>query len=428
MLDPACGDGACLRGARRWNPDAVLVGIEVDPRAAAQARRTTPGAEVLVADALAPGLADAIVGNPPYVRARRLDPEVRADLRARFSFAEGQFDLTVPFIERSLSWLRPGGRLGFVLPNKVLVSAYARRLREALTGQGDEGALVEVTDLAADETAFAGVCAYPVLVVVERRRAGPASRIVVAEGRLEGEVLRTVDRRDMRLADWRPGAPVRPDVAAERVWARSDLRRFGEIATAREAVHTGNVRTKLVRQPPSERGAPLLRGRDVRRWRTDWTGLRLREDLTPDRSVGEYARVPPPEFFEPPKVLLREIASRPTAAYDDRGLRCLNKAYVVRTRATPDPCRLQALAAVLNSEPFARLFRARYSAGSLRGGHLQFKPQWLRETPVPDLDAAVAAGLHTLAARSAAGEDLDAAVDAAVADLYGWPEGPTTGG
>ena len=253
VLDPACGDGACLRGARRQNRDAVLVGIEIDPEAAAMARRMTPGAEVVVADALGPGmcppggLVDAIVGNPPYVRARRIPPDVRADLRARFAFAEGQFDLTVPFIERSLSWLRPGGRLGFVLPNKVLVSAYARRLREALTGQGDEGALVEITDLAGDETAFDGVCAYPVLVVVERRRAGPASRIVVAEGRLEGEVLRTVGRRDMRLADWRPGAPVRPDVMAERVWARTDLRRFGEVATAREAVHTGNLRTKLVR-------------------------------------------------------------------------------------------------------------------------------------------------------------------------------------
>ena len=446
MLDPACGDGAFLRGVLRHNPGAELLGIDIDPQALAtlaacpQLAAASKASALLLADALADGCplpgpssrragVDVIVGNPPYVRSRRLDEDKRRDLRERFEFAQGQFDLTIPFVERSLSWLRPGGRLGFVLPNKVLVAAYARRLREALiTGRGFR--LVEVMDLSAEQSAFDGVCAYPVLIVIERGPAPVSARVTVAEGRIVGAPgarrVRTVASRNVTLAKWRAGAPARMDGAAEAVWGRSDLATFGEVARAREAVHTGNVRAKLVHKPPVHAGAPLLRGRDVQRWQTHWTGLRLKEDLVPDRLAGEYARVPPPEFFEPPKVLLREIAARPTAAYDDQGLRCLNKAYVVRTHERSNPARLQALAAILNSAPFARLFRARFSAGGLRGGHLQFKPQWLRETPLPDLDAAVEAGLHLLAARCAQGEELDDHVNDVVRRLYGWPSAEVT--
>ena len=423
------------------------------------------------------GHVDAVVGNPPYVRARRLAEARREELRRRFEFVQGQFDLTIPFIERSLQWLKPGGRLGLVLPNKVLVGAYAKRLREELV-LGRRFWLVEVTDLSAEEGAFGGVCAYPVLVVIQKGAAEPGATVRVAEGRLvrrpsgrgggaagvggglwvveaagegeAGERVEIVAEREVPLDQWRPGAPARADEAAEVVWARAGARntgleRFGDVARAREAVHTGNVRAKLVDKPgpggvkPPAGGdggdggmVPLLRGRDVRRWRADWSGFLLRQGYEPDRSAGEYARVPPAAFFEAPKVLLREIASRPTAAYDDQGFHCLNKAYVVRTHERAAPARLKALTAILNSTPFARLFRARFAAGGLRGGHLQFKPQWLREVPIPDLDAAVAAGIHFLAERCAAGEAsehgaeeggaLDRALDEAVMRLYDWPD------
>jgi len=428
VLDPACGDGAFLAGVHRHNPRAVCWGLDVDAEATTAAAARLPGARLRTTDALDPaapppsGTVDVVVGNPPYVRGRRLSGPRRALLRRRFAFARGQFDLTVPFVERALGWLRPGGRLGFVLPNKVLVAAYARRLREALK---TEQRLVEVVDLAGEEGAFGGVCAYPVLVVVERRPPRPDDRVALSEGRLVGGRVEVGAHRELALSDWRGGEAVRLDEAAEAVWSRADLPRLDELATVREAVHTGNVRTKLVvgsALDPSCR--PLLRGRDVRRWHVRWAGLYLREGTAVDRAAGEYANLPPAEVFDGPKVLLREIARRPTAAFDAHGHRCLNKAYVVRSRRERSPDSLLSLCGVLNSAPFARLFAARFSASGLRGGHLQYKPQWLGTVPVPPPDATRRAGLPRLVRRLLDGPSpaLEAEVDRRVGGLYGWPE------
>lgn len=425
VVDPACGDGAFLAGVRRHNPSAVLIGLELDPAAAAAAQRRIPGARILSADALADppslplGAADAVVGNPPYVRARRLSQARRDDLRGRFDYACGQFDLTVPFVERALAWLRPGGRLGFVLPNKVLVAAYARRLRRTLrTGNR----LVEVCDLASEEGAFGGACAYPVLVVVERAAAQPGDMVRVVEGRLDDHGrVREAASREVPLDCWAAGAPARADDDAEAAWGRADLPRLGDVAGAREAVHTGNVRRKLVLDRSLDGSCrPLLRGRDVRRWSVRWAGLYLHEGASVDRAAGEYANLPPSSLFEGPKVLLREIALRPTAAFDPLGHRCLNKAYVVRPHERPTVERSLALCALLNSTPFARLFAARYAASGLRGGHLQFKPQWLGTVPVPPLSEAVRAGLPALADRLRRGDPLEAELDRRVESLYGW--------
>ena len=143
-----------------------------------------------------------------------------------------------------------------------------------------------------------------------------------------------------------------------------------------------------------------------------------------DRAAGEYANLPPAEVFDGPKVLLREIARRPTAAFDAHGHRCLNKAYVVRSRRERSPDSLLSLCGVLNSAPFARLFAARFSASGLRGGHLQYKPQWLGTVPVPPPDATRRAGLPRLVRRLLDGPSpaLEAEVDRRVGGLYGWPE------
>lgn len=77
---------------------------------------------------------DCVIGNPPYVKLqnfRRREPAVAAWLTDRYKAAStGNFDMYLPFIERGLELLRPGGRLGFIAPNVWLFNEYGRGLRE----------------------------------------------------------------------------------------------------------------------------------------------------------------------------------------------------------------------------------------------------------------------------------------------------------
>ena len=142
VLDPACGDGRLLAAAAaaaagrlpRLAPSRLcheppyrlrsmvtqidggasveLVGIELDPATAAEARRVVPGARILVGDGrtLDPGgLFDVVIGNPPY-----LGQLARATSRGgRSRLGGGPYaDVAAEFLVRSLDLARPGRRPG----------------------------------------------------------------------------------------------------------------------------------------------------------------------------------------------------------------------------------------------------------------------------------------------------------------------------
>ena len=69
---------------------------------------------------------DIVLGNPPYVKLQNLmkvDPDVVAYLAAERgddtyqSAQTGNFDLYLPFIEKGLRLLAPGGRMAYIAPS-----------------------------------------------------------------------------------------------------------------------------------------------------------------------------------------------------------------------------------------------------------------------------------------------------------------------
>lgn len=79
---------------------------------------------------------DCVVGNPPYIRIQTLSefaPEEAALYRRLYrSTASGNFDIYVAFIEKAISLLVPGGRMGFIVPSKFFTTDYGRTLRSFL--------------------------------------------------------------------------------------------------------------------------------------------------------------------------------------------------------------------------------------------------------------------------------------------------------
>lgn len=85
-----------------------------------------------------PGGFDIVLGNPPYVKLQNLmkvDPDVVAYLAAERgsdtyqSARTGNFDLYLPFIEKGLRLLAPGGRMAYIAPSLWTVNQYGEGLR-----------------------------------------------------------------------------------------------------------------------------------------------------------------------------------------------------------------------------------------------------------------------------------------------------------
>ncbi len=81
---------------------------------------------------------DIVLGNPPYVKLQNLkkvDPDIVAYLEAARgddtyrSAQTGNFDLYLPFIEKGLRLLAPGGRMAFIAPSLWSVNEYGEGLR-----------------------------------------------------------------------------------------------------------------------------------------------------------------------------------------------------------------------------------------------------------------------------------------------------------
>lgn len=92
----------------------------------------------------APGSFDAVIGNPPYVKLQnfvKVHPDMAAWLvsgstgEAPYrSTGTGNFDLYLPFIERGLSLLNDGGRMGYIAPNLWPTLEYGEGLRGLIHG------------------------------------------------------------------------------------------------------------------------------------------------------------------------------------------------------------------------------------------------------------------------------------------------------
>lgn len=258
ILDPACGDGSFLVAARmRW-PGADLFGFEVDPAAADRARERLPDARIEVADALSLPVEpefDLVAGNPPYAAAHR-DRGDRARVRLDHRTARGSYDLAVPFVERAVGYLRPGGWLALVVTNKILVKDYAAALRDWLLANLE---MEEVWDLAASP-AFPGT-AIDVAILIGRRvairdrepddlrgaRPGRGHGLGPAAARGEG---RGEDRREGR-GDSR---------GLEHGEGRLEGRRQGH-GEGSEGSASGNAEGPTARQGPDARGTRIVLGR-----------------------------------------------------------------------------------------------------------------------------------------------------------------------
>jgi SAM-dependent methyltransferase len=135
VLDPACGDGRFLHSFARCAAHPVrLVGTDID--AAAIAALTPSNGEWLHADALRHDWGeqqfDAVIGNPPFLGQLRTTTSRGGSSR----FGGGPYaDAAAEFLALAVQLVRPGGRVGLVLPQSLLSSRDVAAIRRVVDEQ-----------------------------------------------------------------------------------------------------------------------------------------------------------------------------------------------------------------------------------------------------------------------------------------------------
>ncbi len=109
---------------------------------------------------------DVIIGNPPYVRIQTLDKGEVEYFNQTFESATGNYDIYVLFVEKALQLLKPGGVMGFILPNKFMQVDYGVGLRKLLA----ENQYVEqIVDFKSFQV-FEGATTYTCLLFLKKNK------------------------------------------------------------------------------------------------------------------------------------------------------------------------------------------------------------------------------------------------------------------
>jgi predicted type IV restriction endonuclease len=118
--------------------------------------------------AMAAGGFDAVIGNPPYIRIQAMKEyapqEVEFYKKQYVAASKGNYDIYVVFVEKGLSLLRSGGRLGYILPHKFFNAHYGEPLR-GLIAQGKH--LADVVHFG-DQQVFTNATTYTCLLFLDK--------------------------------------------------------------------------------------------------------------------------------------------------------------------------------------------------------------------------------------------------------------------
>ena len=403
---------------------------------------------------------DCVVGNPPYVRQELIPAALIAEYRIRYTTVFDRADLYIPFIERSLNLLEPGGTLGFICADRWMKNRYGGPLRKLTADKFHLKMYVDMVDTPAFHT---NVIAYPAITIIANEK--PGKTRVAHRPEIKPATLKALSKT--LLSKEKPasesGVKEMTGVAAgAEPWI---LESFDQLALVRRlerdfplieevgckigvGVATGADQAfigpydELDVEP--DRKLPLAMTRDIITGTVKWRGLGVVNPFADKGGLVDLAKFPKlktylearkdqiakrhvakkipanwyrtidriyPALASKPKLLIPDIKGQAHIVYECGKLYPHHNLYFI----TSDEWDLYALQAVLLSG-IARLFVSIYST-RMRGGYLRFQAQYLRRIRLPywqDVDEK----LKNALGEAANSRDI-AACNAAVFKFYG---------
>ena len=379
---------------------------------------------------------DAVIGNPPWVRAEELPVELRRQLAARYRWWRSartkgfrhQPDLAVAFLERAHELAAPDGVVTQLVPSKVASAAYGSAARASLVR---ETTVHAAADLTGDASARFGATVYPMAIITTRRRP-PAGHVVrhALDPKAGGEHQERLGagpwithRRDAAAVVARLGGVFAPIAAryACRLGVKTGANEVFldpegiEPDRLRPAVRGRDVLPFSVRSPSQllwthdERGAPLPRlPPDIAAYLAPHEArLRARADFT---GGPFWALFRTRGALGPHRVVWPDVARQLTAAVPPAPAVALNSCYVLEAGSGRAA---DAICAWLNSTWIRAI--ARLVAAPASGGYARFSAGVVGSLPGPEDEAQ----LVRLGRQGASGSDVQEELDERVAGILG---------
>ena len=363
------------------------------------------------------------IGNPPYVRQEMIPDELLAEYRSRYATIYDRADLYVPFIEKCLLHLSPGGALAFICADRWMKNKYGGPLRKLVSENFHLACYVDMVDTPAFHSE---VSAYPAITLIKRNHPG-VTRIActpeiekahlakLAKELKEGaetdsifEIENVAQSSEPWILKSFPQLAVVRRLEAQFPSIEEAGCRVGiGVATGADKIYTGDFQSLDI-EP--DRKLPMIKTSDIKTGKVAWHNHGLVNPFNEDGSLvnlNDYPKLAAyfsthaevikrrncaqrnpnnwyrtidritPSLVQKPKLLIPDIKGDAHIVYDEGHFYPHHNLYYI----TSEEWDLQALQKVLKSG-IARLFISLYST-QMRGGYLRFQAQYIRRIRIP---------------------------------------------
>jgi len=373
---------------------------------------------------------DIVIANPPYIRHEQIK-ELKSELKKYFDCYYGTADIYVYFYERGKQLLKKNGTLTYISSNKYFRAEYGRRLRRYLSNNCQ---ICQIIDFG-DAPVFEAI-AYPSIIILKNTQPqghevqvftwnpGPPLEDFASIIHSNSSILPQIE---FKTDGWRLESPYALRLLEKLQKAGKPLGEYvegkfyrGILTGLNEAFVVDSVtRDKLIAEHKSsaEILKPFLRGKDVKRWHTDfaeqylikiessenkkhpWSGKTAREaesifaktypaihnrfekfrkKLIERDDQGKYfwelRSCRYWNAFEQPKIAYPNICKRNEFAWDDKGYYTNQKAFII-------PGATKYLLGILNSTVVTWLYDKLLA--KLQNGYYEPSAIFIKDFPIP---------------------------------------------
>jgi len=335
---------------------------------------------------------DVVLGNPPYVENKRLDVLTKRYLQhcGAYRTAYKLFDYAVPFIEHGLQLLNHGGSFGYIVTNKFTVTDYGIRIREIIAKNNALEQILDVSYL----PVFKGTAIYPIILLLTNLPPTEEHQLIIAP-RVSSE--EDITQSKFEHIKTRQSSILKTpnfifDISGNILLC--DKIRSLDVASPREAGSIGyrvlkftkwdELLENVVDQEPHEPHLRFVGCGNIEPYIVNWDSeLRLASRsfrssyLKKPKDVDENKW----KLLEMPKILIREVGIRLTAAFDEKGeygnLTGMYALYDFKSDYDP-----RFLLALLNSSVLDFYYKSLFGSAHMAGGYLNYHGSYMQNLPI----------------------------------------------
>ncbi len=335
---------------------------------------------------------DLIIGNPPYIEIKKIRNIIEKKIFSQIYYSAYKlYDIAILFIERALQLLKENGHLSFIITNKFLSTDFGKNIREIILTQSKIRSIIDISYL----PVFLDASIYPIILTIEKatsqdRELNLANRFYVSSkieefNELHLDSFKKYFRKQIEFFEL-PKMIFNISANHEIVQtilnnpSANKLTSFGKFAYRILGFTDWNKNVKKITENrKTKTDFRVIGTTNIVPYSINFhkpVRLSGNKYLNPHINLKNKKHI---DLFKKPKLLVKEVATELTVAYDPGIFANLTGVYMI---FPSDTKLMKILLLVLNSHILNEIFSSLYSGTHLAGGYLRYNGSYLKELPI----------------------------------------------